>query len=271
MRSQGASPRASLKAEQGYILGGSARTESTAGTRQRPTEKCRSALATWLHLRKINPLSQRELFTCSISIVGLCWQVLATQPPPAIANPLPCVQDAACTAEPPGLLSQHTRWHRLPAQPAFPPHRPCRSWEHNQPGPARTTAPSWAPGTGTPPGQPHRAIKDRFHPKALPFVPKAPSLMHSNTLLFAMPPVGRGTAGLFTRDLLEKLSRLLFITSLYIHPHRVNRPHLALPRFVLAALSPEVMNKTRPDGPHPSLLMLFPWGSKLSPVLEWLH
>ena len=80
-----------------------------------------------------------------------------------------------------------------------------------------------------------------------------------------MPPAGRGTASLFTRDLLEKPSRLLFITSLYIYPRRVNRPHLAPPRFVLAALSPVVMNKTRPDGPRPGLFILFPWGGKLSP------
>lgn len=83
-----------------------------------------------------------------------------------------------------------------------------------------------------------------------------------------MPPVGPVTASLFTRDLLEKPSRLLFITSLYIYPHRVNRPHLALPRFVLAGLS-LVMNKTRPEGPHPSLFILFPWGSNLSPT--WHH
>lgn len=80
-----------------------------------------------------------------------------------------------------------------------------------------------------------------------------------------MLPIGRGTAGLFTRDLPEKLSRLLFITSLYIYPRRVNRAHLALPHFVLPALSPVVMNKTRPDGPQPGLFVLFPWGSKLSP------
>lgn len=80
-----------------------------------------------------------------------------------------------------------------------------------------------------------------------------------------MPPVGRVTASLFTRDLLEKLSWLFFITSPYIYLHRVNRPHLVLPCFVLAALSPVIMNKTRPDGPHPSLFILFPWGSNLSP------
>lgn len=80
-----------------------------------------------------------------------------------------------------------------------------------------------------------------------------------------MPPVGQVTASLFTWDLLEELSWLLFITSLYIYPHRVNRAHLDLPRFVLAALSPVVMNKTSSDGPHPSLLILFPWGSNLSP------
>ena len=65
-------------------------------------------------------------------------------------------------------------------QPSFPPPWPCHRQERHQPGPALTTAPSRAPGTGAPPAQPHRAIKDGFHPKALPFVPKAPGLMPSN-------------------------------------------------------------------------------------------
>lgn len=81
-----------------------------------------------------------------------------------------------------------------------------------------------------------------------------------------MLPAGQGTASLFTRDLLKKPSWLLFITSLYIYTHRVNRPHLSLLCFVLPALSPVVMNKTRPDGPHPGLFVLFLQGIKLSPA-----
>lgn len=81
---------------------------------------------------------------------------------------------------PPKLLSQYTRQCRGNAQPGFPPHWLCHHWEHHQLGPALTTAPIWGLGTGTPPDQSHQAIKDGFHPKACPFVPKAPGLMLSN-------------------------------------------------------------------------------------------
>lgn len=80
-----------------------------------------------------------------------------------------------------------------------------------------------------------------------------------------MLPIGQGTASLFTRDLLEKLSRLLFIASLYIYTPRVNRSHLAMPRFTLAALSPVVMKKTRLDGTHTRLFILFPLGQQIVP------
>lgn len=51
-------------------------------------------------------------------------------------------------------------------------------------------------------------------------------------------------------------------------PSQSKQAPSGLPRFVLAALS-LVMNKTRPEGPHPSLFILFPWGSNLSPT--WHH
>lgn len=52
--------RASLKVEQGYIFGSSTRSKLSAGTKQGALEKHRSALATWLHPRKISALHQRR-------------------------------------------------------------------------------------------------------------------------------------------------------------------------------------------------------------------
>lgn len=86
-----------------------------------------------------------------------------------------------------------------------------------------------------------------------------------------MLPVGWGTASLFTRDLLEKPSWLLFITFLYIHPRRVNRVHLALPHFVLVALSPMVMNKTRPNVLSPASSSSYPGAANCPQVPAWHH
>lgn len=99
--SQSASHRASLKEEQGYILGGSTGTKLAAGTKQGALEKHRSALATWLHPRKISPLHQRRAICMLKALQGYAGRSW----PPNHAPPSPTLhllcRVAACPAAPP--------------------------------------------------------------------------------------------------------------------------------------------------------------------------
>lgn len=122
-----------------------------------------------------------KLFTCSISITGLCWQVLGTQAPPPLPILHPVCRMLLALLSHPDSCPSPQGWHGVPAQgPGFRPHWLCHHWKYHQLGPALTTVPSQALGSRTPPAQPPRAAKGGFHPKALPFVPKAPGLMLSN-------------------------------------------------------------------------------------------
>lgn len=124
-------------------------------------QKCISNVAASQENQSITP---EESHLCAQLALQLCWQILATQPHPIITNPPPSVQDAARTAVPPKLCSQHMRWHRVPA---VPPHLQFHSWEHLQLVPALTTALRRDMETRMSPTQPHRAIKDVFLPKAV--------------------------------------------------------------------------------------------------------
>lgn len=106
--------------------------------------------------------------------------------------------------------------------------------------------------TGTAPAPLPGAIRDGLTPKPSHQFPRSLAQCSATCPLFALP------RSLVYRGCQQKLFQLLFITSLCIYTRRVNRAHLA----PCAALSPEVMNKSR-AAPHPDLS---PWNSKWCPA-----
>lgn len=95
---------------------------------------------------------------------------------------------------------------------------------------------------GTSPTPLPGAIMDGAIPKPSHQFPRYPAQCSATCPLFAVP------RSLVYRGCQQKLFQLLFITSLCIYTRRVNKAHLAS----CAALSPEVMNKSR-DALRPEL------------------
>lgn len=136
----------------------------------------------WLHPRKMaaSIMWERSCLPAQSASQGYAGRFLPPKHPPPLPILRPVCRMLLALLSCPDCCPSPRWWHRVPAQPGFPPHRLCHHWKYHQPGPALTTVPSQALGSGTPPAQPPRAIKGGFHPKALPFVPKAPGLMLSN-------------------------------------------------------------------------------------------